>query len=227
MVVEGRCMGRVLVPFREADRIRPYLDAVAMAGLEPVPFLTEAPRSLADVEGLVLTGGTDVEPARYGQISLPETEEPDRERDEIELELLTEAIERDLPVLAICRGFQLLNVHQGGTLLQHVESGRHRVLTADKGEPAHQVEIEPQSRLRGIFGASRVAVNSRHHQAVERIGANLQVVGRSVEDGMVEAFELPGKRFVIGVQWHPENQVLRCAEQLRLFQAFAEAAGGG
>jgi putative glutamine amidotransferase len=224
-VTEGRVMRRVLVPFREPDRVVPYLDAIAMAGLEPVPFLTEMPRGLADVEGLLLTGGTDVEPERYGEPRLDETEEPDRERDEIEFELLAEALQRDLPVLAICRGFQLLNVHQGGTLRQHIQSGRHRFLTEDKGETAHEIEVEPGSQLATIFGATRVGVNSRHHQAVERIGANLRVVGRSVDDGVVEAFELPGKRFVIAVQWHPENQVGRGQEQLRLFQAFAEAVG--
>jgi putative glutamine amidotransferase len=224
-VVKGQVMPRVLVPFREPDRIQPYLDAVEMGGLEPVPFLTGTPGSLADVQGLVLTGGTDVDPLRYGEVPLAETEEPDRERDEIEFELLAEALQRDLPVLAICRGFQLMNVHQGGTLRQHIESGWHRVLTEDKGEPAHEIEVEPGSQLATIFGATRVGVNSRHHQAVERIGANLRVVGRSVDDGLVEAFELPGKRFVIGVQWHPENQVRRSPEQLRLFQALAEAIG--
>jgi putative glutamine amidotransferase len=224
-VLRGRVTRRVLVPFREPGRIQPYLDAVVMAGLEPVPFLTETPRSLADVEGLVLTGGTDIEPVRYREFALPETEEPDRERDEIEFELLAEALQRDLPVLAICRGFQLMNVHQGGTLRQHIESGRHRVLTEDKGEAVHEIEVEPGSRLAAILGATRVGVNSRHHQSVERVGANLWVVGRSVEDGVVEAFELPVKRFVIGVQWHPENQIRRNPEQLRLFEAFAEAVG--
>jgi putative glutamine amidotransferase len=220
-------MRRILVPFRESDRIKPYLEAIELAELEPVPFHTDAPGNLDGVDGLVLTGGTDVDPLRYGQTPIPETDEPDRERDEIELELLEEAIQRDLPILAICRGFQLLNVHQGGTLIQHIESGTHRVESPDKGEPAHEVEIVAGSKLGEILGAPRVAVNSRHHQAVDRVGANLQVVGRSVGDGIVEALELPDKRFVIAVQWHPENQVRRSAQQLRLFQALKAAANGG
>lgn len=219
-------MRRVLVPFRQSDRIQPYLDAVQLAGLEPVPFVTEMPGHLDGVAGLVLTGGTDVDPSRYGQERGPETELPDPERDEIELELLEQAIQRDLPVLAICRGFQLLNVHQGGTLLQHIESGLHRVTSKDKGERAHEVDIQEDSMLHSILGASRVAVNSRHHQAVDRVGANLQVSGRSVDDSIVEALEYPGKRFVVGVQWHPENQVWRNPEQLRLFEALRNAANG-
>jgi putative glutamine amidotransferase len=143
------------------------------------------------------------------------------------LELLEEAIQRDLPILAICRGFQLLNVHQGGTLIQHIESGKHRVESRDKGDPAHEVEIAAGSKLAEILGAPRVAVNSRHHQAVDRVGANLKVAGRSVDDGIVEALELPEKRFVVAVQWHPENQVRRSAQQLRLFQALSAAINGG
>jgi gamma-glutamyl-gamma-aminobutyrate hydrolase PuuD len=225
--IERLSMRRILVPFRKPDRIKPYLEAAELAGLEPIPFPTDAPGSLDNVDGLLLTGGTDVDPARYGQTRLPETEEPDQERDEIELQLLDEAIERDLPILAICRGFQLLNVHQGGTLIQHIASGKHRVKTRDKGEPAHEVEVAPGSKLASIMSASRVAVNSRHHQAVDRVGANLQVVGRSVEDGIVEALERPGKRFVVAVQWHPENQVQRFAQQMALFQALRVATEGG
>lgn len=214
---------RVLVPFREIDRSQPYLDALQLGGLNPVPFITESSRHLADMAGLVLTGGTDINPTRYGETPETETEPPDSERDEIESELLAEALHKDLPVLAICRGFQLLNVHQGGTLLQHILADQHRVITGDKGKPAHDVEIEAASRVAEIFGSTRVAVNSRHHQALKDLGTGLTLVGWSIGDGVPEAVELVGKRFVVGVQWHPENQVAQSAEQLRLFQAFAKA----
>lgn len=214
---------RVLVPFRETDRSKPYLEAVAMAGLETVPFVTTATRRLDDVAGLVLTGGTDIDPARFGEAPHPKSETPDVERDEVESAMLAEALQRDMPVLAICRGFQLLNVHQGGTLVQHIESGKHRVITRNKGLPAHDVDLEPDSQIARLLQGTKVAVNSRHHQAIGRLGSGLVLTGRSTTDEIPEAVEMPGKRFVLGVQWHPENQVPHDAVQARLFFAFAEA----
>ena len=130
----------------------------------------------------------------------------------MEVALLQGALERDLPVLAICRGMQMLNVALGGTLAQHIEGHR-----CPGQANAHGLTIAAGSRLEGILGTE---VNSRHHQCVERLGDGLVVVARAPDD-VVEAVEFPGKRFVVGVQWHPEDG----AEDWKLFAAFREAMG--
>jgi putative glutamine amidotransferase len=173
--------------------------------------------------GLLLTGGTDINPTRYGEEAQRDTEPPDDERDECEWALLDQAVEHDLPVLAICRGHQLLNVYHGGTLIQHVPSGRHAQRPADKSTPAHEVTVEPGTLLAFLTGTDRLRVNSRHHQAVDRIGAGLRVSAKDPEDGMIEALERSDRRFVVAVQWHPEDQVAHYPEQLKLFRAFANA----
>jgi putative glutamine amidotransferase len=213
---------RVVIPFRNSKKVQPYVAALQAAGAEPVPLLTEVPIGLDGAAGLLLMGGTDVNPSRYGQEPVPETDEPDDERDEIELETINQAIQRDLPILAICRGLQLLNVYHGGTLTQHLGSPRHDVEAEDKGKPVHEVEIERGTVLAQAIGSQLVQVNSRHHQAVAKIGAGLQVSARDPQDGIVEALERADKRFVVAVQWHPEDQILRQPEQLRLFQRFVE-----
>lgn len=170
-------------------------------------------------------GGTDVNPTLYGEVRQSETDTSDDARDELECALIQEFLDRDLPLLAICRGIQILNVQHGGTLVQHLDStARHRVKTADRGLPAHQVEIVPGTKLAAIAGESRSwDVNSRHHQAIGKLGGGLRVSARDPEDGMIEAVERPDKRFVIGVQWHPENQSITDARQAKLFQALAAA----
>jgi putative glutamine amidotransferase len=136
---------------------------------------------------------------------------------------LDEALERDLPVLAICRGMQLFNVARGGTLRQHIEEREvHQRYDLPKREPVHQVEVEAGTRLAEILGAGDVAVNSRHHQAVGRVGEGLKVSARA-RDGVVEGFEMPEKRFAVAVQWHPEDQAASDAVQAGLFRAFADA----
>ena len=174
-----------------------YADRLAAAGAVPlhVPAGVDPRAVVARLDALVLTGGSDVDPAFYGQRALATTH-VDRARDEREMALLAAALDQGLPVLAICRGMQLLNVHLGGTLHQHLADhplGR---------DGAHPVAFAPGSLLRGIYGAD-CAVNSLHHQAVDRPGAGLVSVGHA-PDGTVEAVELPG-RDVVGVQWHPEQ----------------------
>jgi putative glutamine amidotransferase len=209
------------------DNSLPYEEALRDAGIEPVLIASDVNRANheipADVYGLVLMGGTDVNPARYGEIRHSETDDPDDARDDLECALIGEFLDRDLPLLAICRGIQILNVQHGGTLVQHLDStARHRVRTADRGLPAHQVEIVPETKLAAIAGLSRKwDVNSRHHQAIGRLGDGLRVSARDPEDGTIEAVERPDKRFVIGVEWHPENQSARDKRQASLFQAFA------
>ncbi len=215
---------RVLMPYRHERKVKPYEDAARAGGVEPVPILAKGAASVEGFAGLLLTGGSDVNPKRYNEAAHAETEPPDDERDEVELELIHEAIEKELPIFAICRGLQILNVYHGGTLIQHVSSAeRHARSGGNAASPAHEVTIEPGSLLADIAGKSCWQVNSRHHQAAAKIGAGLRVSARDSEDETIEALERPDKRFVVAVQWHPEDQALTDPEQLKLFRRFAAA----
>ncbi|MFL6466292.1 MAG: gamma-glutamyl-gamma-aminobutyrate hydrolase family protein [Bryobacteraceae bacterium] len=216
-------MKRVLIPYRHYSKLKPYVESVRASGLEAVPIsVSEAPK-INGFHGLLLMGGTDVNPKLYGETARPEVDRPDDERDAVEWRLIDEALQGNMPILAICRGMQLLNVHYGGTLVQHLELPKHDTEFEDKGTVAHEVILEPQSQLAETAGATRLQVNSRHHQAVSRVGEGLQVSARDSEDGTIEAFEQPDKDFVIAVQWHPEDQTLRYPEQRNLFKRFAQA----
>lgn len=216
----------VLLLYREADRVQPYHDAAVAGGLEPTLVSPEEAVDLNDFAGLLLTGGSDVDPALYGEARHPETEPPDPARDRAEYALLEQALSTDLPVLAICRGLQILNVFHGGTLHQHlVPVERHCRESEDRAEAAHGIEIADDSLLRKIAESENCPVNSRHHQAVKDVGAGLRVTARSSDDKVIEALEQRDRRFVVAVQWHPEDQVFRYPEQLRLFQAFRQALG--
>lgn len=211
---------RVAVPFRAASKLPPYENALRLAGLEPVCFPPEAPVGLENLDGLLLTGGTDLDPELYGEDREPATDEPDKARDRMELALLRDALNRDMPVLAICRGMQLFNVFHGGTLVQDLPTPHcHR-------QPgivsAHRVSVRDESSLRRITGGGEWDVNSRHHQAVKRVAPGL-VVAAVAGDGVVEALERPGARFAIAVQWHPEDRVSEWPCDRRLFEAFAES----
>jgi gamma-glutamyl-gamma-aminobutyrate hydrolase PuuD len=213
---------RVALATRNEEKAEPYCRALRNAGLEPVAFAPDSDVSLQTVAGLVLSGGVDVDPALYGAVRAPETEAPDRARDDYESVMLFLALERDLPVLAICRGLQLFNVARGGTLIQHLpDTARHRQRTG--GVPVHDVVLEGQ--MADLFGAPKVRVNSRHHQAIDRVGDGLVVTARDPEDGVVEGFVYPAARFAVGVQWHPEDMVNlgNDERQTRLFTAFANA----
>jgi putative glutamine amidotransferase len=213
----------VVVPFRSSERVKPYLEALRTVGIDPAPHLTEHPGQLDGAAGLLLMGGVDVNPSRYGELAGPDTDAPDDERDLIELEMLDQAIQKDLPIFAICRGLQLLNVYHGGTLVQHLASVRHDPDFDDRAKPAHEVRVEEGTLLRDVVGVDVLRVNSRHHQAVATVGAGLRVSARDAEDGTVEGLERPGKRFILAVQWHPEDQVRTDPRQLRLFEQFAKA----
>lgn len=225
-------MKRALIPFRHATKVAPYEAAVRAGGIEPVPMSVSGAISLDGMSGLVLMGGTDVNPARFGEQARPETDQPDDERDRVELELIHEAIEKDLPILGICRGLQILNVYHGGTLIQHLPSAaRHDSENANKGAAVHEVAIEPESVLSHIAGTTRWQVNSRHHQAANKVGAGLEISARDADkdaepaSGIIEGLERRDRTFVVSVQWHPEDQVLSFPEQLKLFQRFAKACG--
>jgi putative glutamine amidotransferase len=208
----------------EPHETAPYEEALRAAGIEPVVLSPAEAEEIDGFDGLVLMGGSDVNPSRYGEAAHPMTQPPDDPRDEVELLLIGEALERDVPLLAICRGLQVLNVELGGSLIQHVdESLGHRVRGGDRSRPVHEAEIVPGTRLAAIFGEPlTVAVNSRHHQAVGRVGEGLVVSARS-KDGTIEGLERPDKRFMVAVQWHPENQAVKDERQAGLFRAFARA----
>jgi len=215
---------RVLIPYRHEKKVIPYAEAVRAAGTEPVTASVENKLSLDGFTGLLLMGGSDVNPARFGVKPQPETDVPDDQRDDAELALIHEALERNLPILGICRGLQILNVYHGGTLVQHLETAaRHDPEKDDHSGPAHTVAFVPQSKLAKIAAAPMWQVNSRHHQAVLKLGQNLRISARAVEDDTIEGIEREDKHFVVAVQWHPEDQTKRHPEQLRLFDSFVAA----
>jgi putative glutamine amidotransferase len=193
---------------------RSYVEAVQRAGalvlmLPPDRLLLEDPGEALDLlDGLVLAGGADIDPASYGAESHPETLDTVPERDRFEIALVRAAIERELPVLGICRGMQLINVAYGGTLLQHLPErfGHHEHLrvpgTFDGAD--HNVELVAGSLAARAAGETHHATKSHHHQGVDRLGDGLQITGCSTMDGLPEAIEMPDRRFVLGVQWHPE-----------------------
>jgi gamma-glutamyl-gamma-aminobutyrate hydrolase PuuD len=200
-----------------------YVSAVIRSGGTPL-LLPPSPRDAANVlsvlSGLVVTGGPDVDPARYGAEPHEETDRPRPERDRWESELSLAALEMNLPLLAICRGLQVLNVALGGTLNQHVPdltgSDHHRVVRGQM--TANQFSIEADSALSHVLGTAADGM-CHHHQAIDRLGRGLQAVAFA-EDGTIEAAELPGPDFALGVQWHPEDT----ESDDRLFRALVEAA---
>ena len=209
---------RVAVSFRFDRKVLPYEQALILAGLEPMRVMPDESIILSECDGLLLTGGTDVNPALYGQLREPETDEPDKARDRREITLLREALDMNLPVLAICRGMQLFNVVHGGTLTQHIEEVD--VHLQWEAQLAHEIQVSEGTLLHKILETKQHTVNSRHHQAVRRAGNNLVVSARS-PDGVVEALERPDLRFALAVQWHPEDRVPEDRVDLKLFEAFS------
>jgi putative glutamine amidotransferase len=207
-----------------------YVRSVEQAGAVPVvlpPVRPEDVGLLLDrLDGLVLSGGVDVDPSLYGRAPHPKLGRVNRRRDDFELALVREALERDTPTFGICRGQQVLNVARGGTLVQDIPSEWTGAMGHDargrRWRRAHDVDVLPGTRLRALLGRDWVAVNSFHHQAVADIGDGLVVSARS-RDGIVEGLELPGRRFVLAVQWHPESFWEREESFQRLFDAHAEA----
>lgn len=206
------------------ERTRHYYDSLEGACAEYV--IAEDHHLPSGVQGLLLAGGVDVDPGLYGQKRGPHTDRPHKARDQQELALLRQALERDIPVLCICRGHQLLNVAFGGSLVQHIPGEAHR--WTDGGDSAwHDVRLQGVSRIASIYGQDAVLrVNSRHHQGVapEGVAPGLCVTALS-PDGWVEAIESSQHRWVVGVQWHPERPEMHPASD-PLFAAFVEACRG-
>ncbi len=208
------------------------LEAVGLAPVRVTPAHTPAARRalLESCAGLVLTGGEDVDPRRYGEEPIPELGDVLPPRDEAEEDALALALARDLPVLGICRGCQVLNVFYGGTLYQDLAAQRPGTGVHEQGdgswdERPHLAHVEPGTRLHGIVGGEEVRINTFHHQAIREPGPGL-VVSAWAEDGVVEAVEDPARAWLLGVQWHPERQVSTAPPSdpdRLLFAAFADA----
>lgn len=221
-------------PDGDTSRVRltaAYVTALENAGLVPliVPPLSSAKAAasvLDSVSGLVLTGGEDVDPARYGEERHEKVRSVNAARDATEAALIREARVRQIPVLAICRGIQILNVALGGTLVQDIPSQCQTNIDHDEEGPrnsrSHEVAIEPGSLIARAVGVDRCAVNSFHHQSVKRVAEGMRVTARS-PDGVIEGIESADRDWwVLGVQWHPEEMTDSAEPWDRgLFRAFA------
>ena len=223
------------IAIAECRKIEDYKHAVlhTNADIRIVGHTMSVTEALADIDGLLLTGGDDVAPTRYGQEVHPAVVDISPERDEFEIALIAEARARRMPILAICRGMQVLNVACGGTLIQDIPTQlpgalEHR-LTVPPHQPfemAHEVWVEKDSMLakslkERLAGGDSFEVNSRHHQAVEGVAPGFRVVA-TAPDGVIEAIEDPGAKFCVAVQWHPEN-FWRTGEFRALFEGFVAA----
>ncbi len=206
-----------------------YVKAVESAGglpliLPPVADSTDVLLNLVD--GLLFSGGADIDPRHYGDNSIhPDTYDIDSERDNFELDLITAAIRADRPVLCICRGIQVLNVAYGGTLYQHIDDvagsleHRQQSIGVSAENPCHDVAVTPGSLLEQVYGQASIPANSLHHQAVRDPSAQLRVEGVT-DDGIIEALSYPDAGFVLGVQWHPEMMHRHHPLQMKPFEAF-------
>jgi putative glutamine amidotransferase len=216
-------------------RLEPYLQALRRAGgVEAVmmrePYGEEEQHSLVRrYDGLMLLGGDDMDPAMYGEEASEHVYGANPERDRFEVSLLHAAIAERVPVLAICRGHQVLNVALGGSLHQHITDRDdivgHGIPAQDDGAQLHDVTVEGDTRLADALGALCATCSSHHHQAVDRVGDGLKVVARA-QDGIVEGLELDDvdAPWVVGVQWHPEETAATDPVQQRLFDRFVEEA---
>ncbi len=215
--------GAAALPYR-------YVEAVLRAGGTPV-IVNDArdPKELLGrVDALVLTGGPDVDPARYGEAPNPNTYGVDAADDDFECALAEAALVRSVPTLAICRGIQILNVARGGTLYQHIADDPgvppHGQPGVAGGARQHDVTLDSDSLLAEVMDATTVTASCHHHQAIAQLGDGLRVVGRA-HDGIVEALELDGA-FLLAVQWHPEDTADEDRPQQRLFDGLVRRAGG-
>ncbi|HRU04287.1 MAG TPA: gamma-glutamyl-gamma-aminobutyrate hydrolase family protein [Candidatus Brocadiia bacterium] len=208
-----------------------YVDAVALAGGVPLLLAPPAKGDLAAdmmdaVDALLVPGGPDISPARYGQQPHPKTRLVHERREAFDFRCVEEAEKRNMPMMGICLGCQVINVARGGTLVQDVPSQWAAPLVHPRPPAAtrllHWVEVEPGTRLAGIVGHGRFEVNTSHHQAVDKPGRGLRVSARAL-DGVIEAVEDTSGRFVLGIQWHPEGMTER-PRHLALFQALIQAA---
>jgi putative glutamine amidotransferase len=233
-----------VIGITRCSKLDDYIASIEQAGARArVLEVSESPRRLVtEVHGVLLTGGGDIDPVLYGEDRHPSVEDAEPGRDEFEIDLARRALDTQLPMLAICRGAQVLNVSAGGSLVQDIPSSDFRLkpeaaglkpeatehsITEPKDHVAHDVRVTAGSVLERALGAAVDAahtcrVNSRHHQSVARLGRSL-VASATASDGIIEAIESPASPFCVGVQWHPEN-FWRTGEFRPLFEAFVAAA---
>lgn len=223
---------RILVPYAKPD----YVAALTNAGaevrtLDGVSPIGQAEDAMAGVDGVLLTGGADIEPSLYNEARHPATYDAEPGRDALELTIAKRAIAADVPLLAICRGVQVLNVALGGTLVQDIPTEIGHMVPHDEREPsdreAHPIRVKPATRLAAALAGEinehgETLVNSRHHQALGTIGDGLDVTAVA-PDGVTEAVERPASRFCVGVQWHPEN-FHASGRFSGLFESFVQSA---
>lgn len=207
-----------------------YVEAVRRAGGFPVllpPGEMHPEECFEFLDGIVMTGGPDVDPKLYGGKDHPELYGVDAERDACEIELAKAIVEHDKPALCICRGMQVLNVALGGTLVEHVpdEFGTDVIHRGDEAYSHHDVTIEPRSRLAKIVGTTKMSTPSWHHQAVKAPAKGFVVVAKS-SDGVIEAIESPEHASLVAVQWHPEHTAAKDARQRALFEALIASLRG-
>lgn len=213
-----------------------YIRALSKVDLLPliipvVPHQALLDRYLRMMDGLLLVGGPDIDPVHYGQDPVAGLRRVTPARDEVELDVVCRALEAGLPILAICRGIQVLNVAAGGTLWQDIGSQQPRAAKHDyhpgypEGHLAHPVTVASGSRLGAILGEGEIWVNSIHHQAIDRLGKGLRATAHA-PDGIVEGVEGVDRRWVLGVQWHPEWLVDHDPRMLALFDGFRQACAG-
>ncbi|HIQ83096.1 MAG TPA: type 1 glutamine amidotransferase [Candidatus Pullichristensenella stercorigallinarum] len=218
-----------LLPYSRADGSQyfppDYIEAIEMTGAEVVPVMHDTPLDtlyplVVSLDAMIFSGGCDVDPVHYGQAREPGCGRIDPRRDQIELALADLVLGRNIPVLGICRGLQMLNVVLGGTLKQDIPN--HRVSETSDDPIWHDVRIDPSSRLAQIAGTDRARVNSYHHQAIDRLADGL-VATAWAEDGTIEAMEMPGERFFVGLQWHPEKSLREDELSKAVFKAMRAA----
>lgn len=210
--------------------VRSLIDAGGAPILAPVTLDERDLRALYETaSGVMLAGGADVDPALFGEARHEKTADIDPDRDRAECLLVRWAVADDKPLFGICRGIQSLNVALGGSLIQDIPSQWPTTLQHNghydgsaRDEVLHTVRIEPGSRMEQMLGGREAGVNSFHHQAIKRVAAGLVITSRA-EDGIIESIEMPDRRFVVGVQWHPEEMSEARADMLNLFTAFVNA----
>ena len=213
-----------------------YVDAVVRAGAIPllIPLgltQTDLAELLQKVDGVLFTGGGDIDPARFQGLPHPTVHEIDPIRDALEIQLVQQVVEQNTPFFGICRGLQVINVALGGSLYTHIQDQHPNALKHDyfPGRPrnyhAHPIKVDEGTTLAGILGQPIVQVNSLHHQGIDRLATGLLSTAYA-PDGIVEAVELPGHTFGLAVQWHPE-WLQDQAEMRALFSAFVKTAGNG
>ena len=221
----------IAVPASTEEEAKPYLAALAPWEPESLVLLPGGAtpvKVLEHMDGLLLLGGADIHPHRYGAKPDPSLElEIDESRDALDFDLLAAALARDIPVAAICRGMQVLNVASGGTLIQHIPGHRNEEPNATSGSMQHRIWIAPGSKLASVVGAGgQVRVNSLHHQGLMEAqrAPSLMTTAYGVADGLVEALESPHHRFVVAVQCHPERANELPEQFQRLFGALVYQA---